>query len=110
MLLVNAIKVNIFKSSLGDCSNGGISSKYDDILLECKDGHIKVDVDNPPENFCFMDHLMDYKYIRPFADPDEIGWMAGGSLIYSSDYRFRNMSEYPLILHDRQETKKGKRT
>ena len=69
-----------------------------------------MDENNPPENLvkivtrCFGGE--NYKHIEPIAAPDEgcVGWMAGGNLAYTCDSRFHRMSEYPLSVHDRQES------
>ena len=103
---LRAISVDIYKSKIGDCSNHGISEKFDDILLLCEDGYIDVKGDEP--NLCkiverkVFDHR--YLHIEPVAKPNGIGWMAGGCLVYSCDSRFRTKSEYPLCLHDRCES------
>jgi len=102
---MRAISVDIFKSSMGDCSNGGISSRYKEVLIACVDGNIEVDMDNIPENFCYIDDRFGHKFVRPYEEAAEVGWMAGGSVVYSWDNRFRKLSEYPLMLHDRQEGK-----
>lgn len=103
---VRALSVDIFESKgIGNCSNHGISEKFRSILVECKDGNYTVDLDNPPENFCVIGEIMGHKFVRPYAEPTGIGWMAGGALVYTCDSRFRRISEYPLSLHDRQETK-----
>ena len=105
---MKAIRASIFKDRSGDCSNGGISSKFDEILIPCETGWIDVDETNPPENLCKIVTrdlgFIVYKYCEPYAavDKGNVGWMFGGTLIYSSDSRFE--SDYPLRLNDRQET------
>ena len=106
---MKALPISIYKDSrIGDCSNNGISSRYTEVLLICEEGFINIDENNPPENLVKLvtRHLFgrDYKHIEPVAKPNGVGWMSGGSLVYSCDSRFRRMSEYPLCLHDRQET------
>ena len=91
-----------------DCTNGGISSRYDMLLLLCEDGFIDVDLDNPPEYLVKLDTIeygnRCHKFIRPFCEKNTgcVGWMNGGNIAYASDSRFP--SEYPLCIHDRQET------
>lgn len=48
----------------------------------------------------------EYKHVEPvgIVPAGMIGWMAGGTFVYSSDSRFPN--QYPLSLHDRTETAK----
>ena len=108
MAIVRAISANIFEDKrIGNCSNNGISARFDHVLIICDDGWIDVDLDNPPENLCvFVERKLfggdEANYIRPYADPKGAGWMSGGSLIYSSDSRFPGGK--PLCFHDRQES------
>lgn len=106
---MKALPISIYKDSrFGDCSNNGISNRYREVLLICDEGFINIDENNPPENLVKLVTRQlfgrEYKHIEPVARPNGVGWMSGGSLVYSCDSRFRRMSEYPLCLHDRQET------
>ena len=107
---MRALPIEVYKSNLGDCSNGGISSRYSTLLLIHDKGFIEVDESNPPENLVKIvtRHLFgrDYKHIEPVkpVDTGNVGYMAGGAIGYSCDSRFRDLSEYPLNIHDRQET------
>ena len=94
------------------CSNGGITERFDRLLLVCEEGFVDVDESNPPENLVV---LVDRDlfgepspYIRPYADPDpgNVGWMAGGSFASSSDSRFNRLFRFygAVAVHDRQET------
>lgn len=90
------------------CSNNGISEKYDRLLLIHEEGFIDIDENDLPENLVKVvtRNLFgrEYKHIEPYKKADKVGYMSGGSLAYSSDSRFRKVSEYPLSIHDRQET------
>ena len=107
---MKALPIEVFKSNCGDCSNGGITSKYTRLLLVCEEGYIEIDETNPPENLVKIvtRHLFgkEYKHIEPVASVSSkcVGWMAGGCIGYSCDSRFSRMSQYPLSIHDRQET------
>lgn len=107
---MRALPLEIYKSNLGDCSNGGISSRFKEILLICDEGYINIDENNLPENLCKLVErdlgFTVYKHIEPVAKANGVGWMAGGTLVYTCDSRFRRMSEYPLVLHDRTESQK----
>lgn len=107
---MRALPLYIYKSKHGDCSNGGISSRFNEILLVHDEGFIDIDESNPPENLCkFVEKdygFTVYKHIEPVAKAKGVGWMAGGTLVYTCDSRFRRMSEYPLVLHDRTESQK----
>lgn len=105
---VKAIRASIYKNgSYVGCANGGISERYDDVYVVCDDGNYEFDVDNLPENLVKIvtRHLFgkEYKHAEPYASTDKgcVGWMAGGSIVYTSDSRF---GAGPLCLHDRQET------
>ena len=103
---MKALPIWVFKSGLGDCTNGGITSRYDRLLLVCDEGFIDIDENEPPENTVkLVERLICgriYKHIEPIANPTHLGWMHGGNLAYSSDSRFPH--DYPLCVHDRQET------
>lgn len=108
--IVNALSVEIYRSKFGDSSNHGISSRYSEILVECPDGNMKVDLDYPPENFCVVEKRIlwgeKHYYVRPYAKADGVGWMYGGCIVDSSDARWSKITEcsYPLHLHDRTES------
>ena len=105
---MKALPIDVFKSNLGDCTNGGISSRYNELLLVCEEGYINIDENNPPENLVKIvtRNLFgkEYKHIEPVARPSGVGWMAGGNIGYTCDGRFGKMSQYPLSIHDRQES------
>lgn len=106
---MRALPLSIYEDKrIGNCSNNGISNRYKEVLLICEEGHVVIDEDNPPENLVKLvtRNLFgkEYKHIEPVAKPSGAGWMAGGTLVYSCDSRFGRMSEYPLSLHDRQES------
>lgn len=107
---MKAISLYVYKHRNEDCSNGGISSRYSEVLIECEDGYIDIDENNIPENFCKVVKRYfgneTYLHIEPYARPDKgcVGWMSGGCFCSSCDSRFSRISQYPLSLHDRQET------
>lgn len=107
--MLRALPLEIYLGRYGDCSNHGISSRFDEILLICDEGHIEVDENNPPENLCKLVErdlgFEVYKHVEPVAKANGVGWMASGAIVYTSDSRFHRMSQYPLKLHDRTETK-----
>lgn len=108
---MKALPITVLRSPLYDgCSNGGITERFDSLLLVCEDGFIDIDETNPPENLVKIVTrnfgFGEYKHIEPVAAPDSgsVGWMSGGAVAYSCDSRFSRMSQYPLCVHDRQET------
>lgn len=110
---MKALPISVYKNGrYGDCTNGGITSRYNELLLICETGFVTVDEDNLPENLVKVVTRTiggrEYKHIEPVANTDRgsVGWMYGGNLAYCSDSRFREFSEYPLCVHDRQESQK----
>ena len=108
-----ALPIYVYRQpAFGDCTNFGISSRYDELLCLCPDGFMDVDLDDPPENLVkivkrgiFGDAVY---HIEPVAPPTDIGWMAGGNYAATCDTRFSRMigGMYGAVaIHDRQETK-----
>ena len=105
---VKAIRADVFKNHhYVKCANGGITERYDELFVVCPDGCYEFDADKLPENLVEIKtkHVrgVAYRYAEPVAPVSKgcVGWMAGGSLLYSSDGRFGGM---PVKVHDRQET------
>ena len=103
-----ALSVEIFKSKFGDCSNGGISSRYNGILVLHPRGNVEVDMDNPPENLCEIVRRelfgRECDFVRPVSGSYGTGFMAGGCIVDTSDSRWSDLTNHPLKLHDRCET------
>lgn len=104
---MNKLNVGVLRNSeLGDCTNRGISSKHNSLILLY--GDIPADFQPDPDKhylklvtrFLFGKN---YLHAEPLNDPQGIGWMSGGNFIWSCDSRFPN--NYPISIHDRQETK-----
>lgn len=104
---MKALRIYVYKWNLGDCTNNGISSKYNELLLVCNNGDIDIEENNLPENLVKIvtRELFGkvYKHIEPYKKSTKLGWMSGGNIGYSCDSRFRIISEYPLMIHDREE-------
>ena len=107
---MKALTLYVYKNGNDDFSNGGITSRFDTILIESDEGYIDIDENNIPDNFCKVVERQlfgkTYKHIEPYNRPDKgcVGWMSGGCFAYSCDNRYRKISDYPLAIHDRQET------
>ena len=102
---MRALRCSIFEDKrLGNSSNHGISERYKEILLLCDEGSDEVNGDE--ENLCKVvkRNLFGetYYHVEPVTKPNGVGWMSGGSFVYSCDGRFP--FDYPLSLHDRTET------
>ena len=111
MSKVNALLVDVYRSpSLGDCTNNGITSKYDTLYLMCDEGPFEVDTDDPRLlKIGKVEFLGKVSYhARPFND-NGIWFMNGGNFVYDSDSRFRRMTGFygALPVHDRQESEGG---
>lgn len=115
------LHVSVYRWSLGDCTNGGISSKAKDLCL--------VNVSGPSEPDCNAPAAMLVRGNGPWrtakivpaerdgaggwreARPDGAGWMMGGNYAATSDSRFGEAVRaitgdhfYGAIpVHDRQE-------
>lgn len=111
MKKVKGLALYVYRWSLGDCTNNGISSRYDKLILIGDDveGPETVDLDNPPENVVTIVKRRifgreEYLHLEPLDGHFNGGgkwYMDGGNVAYSSDSRFP--SRYPLTIHDRHE-------
>jgi len=113
---MKALTISVFRSNLGDCSNGGVTGRYDQLYLACEKGPFDVP-DNDErlmrivvKRYGFGDHA----HIEPVNRPEGmIGPMAGGCYAGSCDSRFANAVEEAigvrfgvLPVHDRFETER----
>lgn len=90
---------------IGNCSNGGISSKHKAVVLVDAKGPFDPAPDMPAVKLVHRVIFgKPYVHAEPLEDPPTgtIGWMAGGCFIESCDGRFP--SSYPIPLHDRCES------
>jgi len=105
------MKMRIFKNPLfKGCSNYGISEYHDDAILVW-DEEINEDLDldhaSTPvlklvrRDICGRKHLHAEPIIRPRLG--RVGWMAGGSFLWTSDSRRPEGMDYPISIHDRSE-------
>ena len=119
MKKIRCISVSVYRDGNGDCSNGGVSSRFRRLLVACPDGPDIFDADKAiPLNFCRVRkrHLFgrDVYDVRPAA-LDEDGnvvdrggkwFMFGGNIAFTSDSRFKALCDglYAGIqIHDRVE-------
>ena len=110
---INCLSVGVYRSRLGDCTNGGISSRFDELLVFCHDGPRSFFSEHElPLNFCTVERCYGVAHIVP-AMVTEDGqivprpgwWMFGGNIADTSDSRWRELTYlgYPLHIHDRKE-------
>jgi hypothetical protein len=106
---LKGMTVSIYTSKDGgDCSNGGISSRAKRVFLATDIPEMQIFEAQPEDEIVVIKKKNvcgnDYIYATPEKDSDSFGWMMGGSYIYACDSRFsRNISKYPVPLHDRRE-------
>ena len=106
------IRAEIFRWKLGDCSNGGLSSKVDTVTVISAEGPFQPDAEAPAVELKSI-HVSGSHYDHVYAKPIGIKGhsMAGGTFIHSTDSRFGKAVEklaghehhYPIALHDRVE-------
>lgn len=110
--MMKALPVSVYRDATpGDSTNGGVSSRFRDLLVICPDGFLDVDEENPPENLCKVvkRHLFgqDIYHIEPVARPTGAGWMMGGNYAATPDSRFGALCGHQygaIAIHDRQES------
>lgn len=90
---------------IGDCSNDGISSNHDTVLLlfDEEEAQVFEESEGRPTVKLVRRKIAGKDYVH--AEPVEgTGYMFGGAFIYSSDTRFGLFAnQYPIALHDRKE-------
>lgn len=99
----------------GNCSNNGLSHQHKEAMIVSNIKELQI-FDITPKSELTNPLIMiktknvggeEYIYAEPLdsIDKSNVGWMMGGTFIYSCDSRFkRHVSQYPIPLHDRQET------
>ena len=105
---MKCIPAYIYRDHGGDCSNGGLSSKVDNVFVPHPRGWYDAEEDDPKlVKIVKNDYgFGEYVHAEPVAEKPKghVGYMMGGTFIYSSDSRFREIHPYPIPLHDRTET------
>ena len=102
--------VNVFRANRADCTNGGISSKFDSLCIVNIDGPFEPSERNPAA--ILVNGSYGSKHIRPaklvagewIADRDK-WYMAGGNFAATSDSRFSDAVGFygAVSIHDRTE-------
>lgn len=111
---VKAISVYVFRSSLGDCTNGGASGKFDTLYVEHPRGCFEVETSDE-RLFRVEPNAFGHPVLIPENKPRKaIGPMAGGNYAASSDSRFEEAIRAvtgrgfygAVAIHDRFETQR----
>jgi len=100
---MESILTYVLRSSLGDCTNNGLTSKEDSIILHHGEG---LDINMIPDDELVLIERTLMGKQRNYAVPASIAKsgvhsMFGGNFIYTSDSRFP--SDAPISVHDRVE-------
>lgn len=102
----------VLRDALGDCTNGGVSSRSDSLELfaphlsfaqvasYCLENGIDV---NKAVRLVYRENL-DYVHAEPIVDRGK-WYMFGGNYLKTSDSRFKDLTgiRYPVPVHDRTE-------
>jgi hypothetical protein len=101
---MNSILTFTLRHSLGDCTNNGLTSREDSIVLHYGTG---VDIDMIPEDELVLIERTLWGKPANYAVPAGVyrsgkHSMAGGNFVYTSDSRFP--SDAPISVHDRVES------
>ena len=111
---IRCLTVYVYRNGiLGDCTNNGISGRFESLLVYCPYGPVVFDSDiETPLNFCTLREYYGQIHIVP-AMITETGkvaarpgwWMNGGNIAAACDSRFSEMCghHYPVKIHDRRE-------
>ena len=110
-IIVKGLIANVYRWSLGDCTLGGISSKYDELIILPTESTRKAGIEIPGIFLPNEDFPAIYIFHRPqfgdlIASYEDYGiggpwYMFGGNFIYSSDSRFP--AKHPIKVFDRRE-------
>lgn len=103
MMKTRGLVCNVYRSSHGyDCTNNGISSIQNVLILDGLDGPFEGTEENSVKlvkrQFSHGEHV----HVEPIIPKSTgIGPMFGGNFLYTSDSRFP--MKYPIPIHDRYE-------
>lgn len=101
--------VHALRSALGDCTNGGITSKHDSFVLvgEGLEGTFEAREDLPALRVVvrWRGTAQEYIHAEPVDQPEGMaGPSFGGNYVSSSDSRVTKLCRYPIPVHDRFDT------
>ena len=95
------IRVSVYRcSDTEDCTNGGVSSKYDELLI-IGEGIDPVSEETDQEKVVQLKNRLGHYFVEPINVKRHS--MMGGNFVYCCDSRFREICGYPIPIHDRIE-------
>lgn len=102
----SCLTAEVYRSSLGDCTNNGVSSYARELyILDAQKGPFEPD-DIRQCVYIEKREIMGQEYVdcKP-AYCRKRRYMAGGNILYTSDSRFKQITgiSYPIAIHDRYE-------
>lgn len=104
--IVSGLEAEVYRSSTGDCTNGGISAECRNlyILTQTKGPFEPQDIRECVRVECKEVAGNQYIDCKPLYFRNR-WYMMGGNFLYTSDSRFREItgSQYPVPIHDRYE-------
>ncbi len=107
---MKGIGVSIYRTNaFGDATNGGISSKVNSATLIGEGMPELFEPDTKSPGLRIVKRMFGsrpYYHCEPLEgrDPKNVGWMFGGNFVYTSDSRYNRLTNYPMPIHDRQES------
>lgn len=110
---INCLRVTVYRNPYGDCSNNGISNRFQELLVYCPNGpHHFFSEHELPLNFCMVDYAYNVAHLVPAMITEDgmlcprPGWhMYGGNIADTSDSRWHEITgtPHPIKIHDRKE-------
>jgi hypothetical protein len=115
MATIKHTNVNVYRWSLSDCTNGGVTARnnsmelfvdctHDEAVAYCKEHNL-----DPNNQLILVRRDLwgeNHDYAEPLMKPEHMAQTSGGNFIYSCDSRFREYTKswQPIAVHDRFET------
>ena len=89
-----ALRLDVYRTRYGDCTNGGISGRWDELIVPCDEGYVEYDPENPQENLVYVEARIvagiNTLRLVPAAVRDK-RTMFGGNYATTCDSRFGRM-------------------
>lgn len=103
-----SVMYETYGGKISDCTNGGVTSKHERVILVPEGAEVPKDAKMPVLKVVRRTFGgKPYLHAEPIeaVGAGRTGYMAGGNFVYSCDSRYRQwVCEYPIAVHDRTET------